>query len=204
MLFALKVLAAFGGFGIGAVASGFIARFLIRLLTARAVHWLPLRLVQLLGGTTLGLAVWFFGLGWGGNGFGLGQGNGSGNSVPGTSTFDLRPSADDRSSKFENRTSSSKFDTLPSELRIELLGGPKVKNERFYVVEGDSNALSLAELQQRIRARMEAQSQPPLKSVELVIYDDSVAQDHPAVQDLERWAREQNLSVTLAFPKREP
>ena len=159
MLLALKVLAMAGGFGVGAFASGFVVRFLTRLLTARAVHWLPLRLVQLLCGTTLGLAIWFFGLGWGGNGFGLGegrQGRGQGSEV--------RDEQRDEGGRMrdENRTEPTSSSSLiphpsslltpirplPSDLRIELLGGPKVHDERFYVLDGEPKALSLPELQQ--------------------------------------------------------
>ena len=195
-MFVLKLLAAAGGFGVGAVASGLAVRFLTRMLTARAVHWLPLRFVQLLGGTALGMAAWFFGFGWGGGGFGLGEG--SGDRGQGA---DNRSQTEVRASDFEPRP---KIEDRRSKIEIELLGGAKVHNERFYVLEGNPEACSLTDLQQRIRTRMEAVNQTPLKSIELVIYEDSVAQDHPAVQTLERWARQQNLAVTLTFPKREP
>jgi hypothetical protein len=89
----------------------------------------------------------------------------------------------------------------PEVMRIEMLGGQRVQEQRFYVSEGQTAPQTLAELRQAIDDRQKRT--PPLKGIEIVIYENSVARDHPAVRDLERWAREHDLAVTVSFPKRE-
>jgi hypothetical protein len=191
-MFGLKLLALAGGFGIGAVFSGLLLRGLSRLVMVRTVPRLVLRLVQGLGGGTLGVAVWIWAFGSGGSGLG-----GSGDFR--FSGAELRGP---EGSKVEAPAPTNESSPAATTMRIELLGGPRVHNERFYLVNGDSKPCSLAEVRQRIRTHLSSPDQPSLKSVELVIYEDSVAQDHPAVEDLAKWARQQDLSVMLTFPKR--
>src|SRR5262245_44601739 len=77
----LKVLALAGGFGIGAICSGFLLRFMVKLAPVRKVRRVPgmlYRFVQLLGGTGAGLAVWLWAFGSGGGGFGQSGGFGLG------------------------------------------------------------------------------------------------------------------------------
>jgi hypothetical protein len=192
----LKLLALVGGFSIGAVFSGLVLRLMSRLVMVRTVPRLVTRLVQGVGGGTLGMAVWIWAFGSGGSGLG-----GSGDLR--SSGVELPSSGLERQgSKVESATATSEPSPAATNLRVELLGGPRVHNERFYLVDGDSRPCSLAEVRERIRTLMNSQDRKPLKAVELVIYEDSVAQDHPAVEDLAKWARRQDLSVTLAFPKR--
>ena len=81
-----------------------------------------------------------------------------------------------------------------------MLGGDRVREGRFYRVEGEQQARTLAELRDTIEA-LRQPDQAPLKGIELVIFPDSVAQDHPAVQEIEKWAKRNGLEVALTFPK---
>jgi hypothetical protein len=85
-------------------------------------------------------------------------------------------------------------------LRVEMLGGDRVMEERFYLIEGEKEARNLADLRKAIRLRLEDKDKPALKSIELVIYENSVAPDHQAVRDLEKCARQNDLGVSLSKP----
>jgi hypothetical protein len=82
-------------------------------------------------------------------------------------------------------------------LRIDILGGTRVKQERFYVLEGNTEPLTLSEVRKAIQARRQEPEQPPLKGIVVLIYGTSVARDHPAVKNLVKWAEENRLSVTF-------
>ena len=86
-------------------------------------------------------------------------------------------------------------------LRVVMLGGDRVASQHFYLLEGDKEPRTLRDLQKAIQARQDEKDRPSLKSIEIVIYEDSVAQDHPAVRDLEKWARQNDLGVTLSKPR---
>jgi hypothetical protein len=82
-------------------------------------------------------------------------------------------------------------------LRVHLLGGDRVKEERCYVI--DRRPLNWQELIDAVTARQK--QDPPLKTLEIVIHPDSVYRDHPAVRRLEDWARDHGLTPTMSFPK---
>ena len=86
-------------------------------------------------------------------------------------------------------------------MRIVLLGGDRVKDQRFYVLEGRNQPLTLSELQHAIRTRLQDKEQPPLKSLELLIYASSVAKDHPAVLNLVKWAKDNDLIMRSRTPQ---
>jgi hypothetical protein len=85
-------------------------------------------------------------------------------------------------------------------LQIEILGGARVHEERFYLLQGDKQPRTLAEVRKAIQARRQEQDKPPLKGIIILLYPSSVAQDHPAVKNLEKWAKENRLSVTFPPP----
>jgi hypothetical protein len=84
-------------------------------------------------------------------------------------------------------------------LRIEILGGARVKDERFYLLEGENDPRTLTEIRKAIHARRQAQDKTPLKGIVIMVYGSSVARDHPAVKTLVKWAEGNGLSVT--FPR---
>lgn len=203
----LKVLAVLGGVSVGGVGAGLLLRGLARLLTRKPVPQPALRLVQGLGAVALGIGVWLWvygqgggGFGWGGRfgagGAGQGKGEGEGKNAQ---TVAVTPST-------AKETPAPPSKTEPPGavlLRIEMLGGQRVQEQRFYRLVGDLQPRSLAELRQAVEERRKDAQKPPVKGIEIIIYEDSVAKDHPAVRDLEQWAREHELIVSLSFPERE-
>jgi hypothetical protein len=84
---------------------------------------------------------------------------------------------------------------LAAPLSVTMLGGARVLDGRFYRVAGESQPKNLDEVKSLIRKRQA----DGLRSVEIVIHDDSVARDHAAVAALRDWAAERDLRVTLSF-----
>jgi len=193
----LKILAIAGGAAVGALGSGLLLRLVGKLSLGRKVPRIPLRVVQLIGGATLGVAVyWAFGPG--GSGFG-GDGSGFSGKGPGDSlSTDMDSRPDPLAAKEPAR--NERPPTGSDVLRVEMLGGDRVKQDRFYLLEGDKQPRNLADLRNAIRARREAKDKPELERLEIVVYEDSVAPDHPAVRDLKKWAEQNHLSVTMNEP----
>jgi hypothetical protein len=202
----LKLLAVIGGATVGGLLSGWLFRLVVRLAFRRTVPRPALLLIQFLGAVTLGLFVWYWVVGSGGWGPGGGVFLGHGGGTPGTvgeakgKAEAPKPKAPaDEAAKA--KAAAPGVTAGPEVLRIEMLGGQRVKEGRFYLPEGQQAPQTLAELRQAVAARQK--QGPALKGIEIIIYEDSVARDHPAVRDLEKWARENDLAVTVTFPKRE-
>jgi hypothetical protein len=77
-----------------------------------------------------------------------------------------------------------------------MLGGSQVHDQRFYQIEGDPQPSTLVEVGPRILDKH-------CQGIEVVIHPSSVAQEHPAVRELEKWARQNHLTVSLSFPLEE-
>lgn len=196
-LLLLRLLAVAGGGAVGAFGSGLLLRWLGRMAGGRQVPQPIMTFVRILGGITMALVVWMWAFGVGGSGFGtgegwgLGSGQGTGPKSDATAPISTAYSSPDvkKNGAGANQTSES--------LHVEMLGGQRVQDERFYLVEGASQPVSLAELRRQIQGH-----EPPYRRLEIVIYEQSVAQDHPAVRELERWAKQHDLTVSLSFPKK--
>jgi hypothetical protein len=171
----------------GFLTSGFVVRksttALVRREAPRAVVF-PFRVV---GGVIGG---WLVMLGFGGGlgFFGGGEGTGNGPSAG------VQPSAsvpaDNRAVKLPAKP---EVPSAPQTLRIRLLGGSRVLGAKFYQIDGSSQAMTLEELKKNIDER----KQHGLKGIEILIYQNSVARNHPAVHALEDWAGQQGLFVTI-------
>jgi hypothetical protein len=184
----LRVILVVGGIVVGALASGILFSLIASIFFKQPAPRSMRRFVQVLGAVALGLAAWKMPFGLGGNGEGFGSGFGLGGEArTGTDT-----ASGEASRAEEEKSSRSEADTL----RIEMLGGQRVQSERFYLLEGENEPKTLAELRKAIQARQQ-QEKPPLKGIEIIVHEHSVAQSHPAVRDLERWARQKDLAVTL-------
>lgn len=87
-------------------------------------------------------------------------------------------------------------------MRITLLGGTDVKDQRFYLIDDDAAPKSLAEAKAAIQKAKDATS----KTLGLEIRfasQNALPQDHPAVTQLARWAREV-AGLTVTFPAEAP
>src|SRR5262249_11512546 len=136
----LRVIAVAGGALVGAFLSGFLFSLVARLLFKQRPPRPVKRFVQVLGAIALGLALWKIPLGLGGDGEGWGSGFGlSGNQTgkgpsESASQSERRQEGNQQSASVESSAARSEGETL----RIEMLGGQRVQNERFYLLEGDN------------------------------------------------------------------
>ena len=185
-LYTLKVVAVAGGALVGGLTTritlAVVTRLVLEKALPRPVRW-PL---QLLGAAAVGWGVWWA-FGFGG---GLGLGGGFGPGGPAEAPTEARSLLSEKS---EDKDLPPPVEQQT--LHIVLLGGDRVQQARFYRIEGEQQIRSLAELKEAIRTG------PSLKGIEMIIFPESVAQDHPAVRELEKWAKENNLAVSFTFPK---
>jgi hypothetical protein len=199
----MKWLAVAGGATIGWLGSGLLLRLLVRLSLGRTVPRKVLLPVRTLGALALGLAVWVWASSPGGLGPGLGGWlglGGSGGQPPGLKT-EPAPQAQATAQRDVDTPKRSETEAEPrlgqDTLRIDILGGARVQQERFYLLEGEKEARTLAEVRKAIQARRQEQDKAPLKGIVIMVYGSSVARDHPAVKNLEAWAKDNGLSVTF-------
>ncbi len=200
----LKLLAVVGGAAVGGVGSGWLLGVFAKVVVHRPVPPRASRVVKGLGAVALGWAVWLWVYGPGGSGWGLGGGLGglgsggeSGANMSTTAASRKTPEASKKEAPSVERVAGGET------LRVEMLGGTRVHEERFYRLEGETEPRTLRELHQAITERAQQKTRTPVKRLEIVIYANSVNKDHPAVRDLEKWARENDLTPILSFPRRE-
>jgi hypothetical protein len=202
-MYVLKLLAVVGGATLGGLGTGWGLRLLVKLSSQRPVPRPVLIPVRILGGIALGFAVWSVAFRTGGSSLGTGGllglqgGNGSGagdKSDLATAARSLTPTWD--SAAAANHPEVPRIDPdRDSVLRIEMLGGSRVHEERFYLIEGEREPKDLAGLRQAVLERRQQPGRAPLRALEILVYDDSVAKKHSAVRNLEKWAEEQGLAV---------
>lgn len=182
LYFALKIVGAL----FGAIGGGFVGKLLTTGIKKRKI-----KLPVVVGCATVGgLAMWLllsgsFGEGGSGRGF-LGGGDGTPAGKTGRAVKDQFPSANEKS--------------LPQLLKIKMLGGTRVLEQRFFVL-GDGPSRNWNELVETLdaeRARNNA-----WQEIEIVIYQNSVDRENPEVKRLEDWAKKNNLTVKLSFPPEE-
>ena len=188
---AVRILAALVAAFVGWVTVGLAVGLLVRLIFRRPAPRPAVFLARIVGALALGLLVYYFlypggvgGWGLGGGGFGLGGGgtgrNGSGTGTSATSTT---PKIDKASTHVESR------DTLT----IEMLGGERYKGEgRYYLVEGKAPPRTLDELTDLLK-----RNRGRYRKLEILIYPDSVAREHPATSQLAGLANRFGLSLSI-------
>jgi hypothetical protein len=171
--FAVLIIAIVGGLCVGSLFNLFAKLVFGKMLPASA-----LRFVRVGGGLTTGFIAGMFvfsgggGLGWGGTG---------------ANAPTDQPAA--------SLNAKPVVAPIPAPLRITLLGGVRVKDEAFYLLDGSPDARKLAEVQ-TLLTDLKGKS-AVLPKLDLRIYDDSVARSHAAVVELEQWAMAQGFSVTV-------
>ena len=199
----LKGLAVAGGAAVGWLGSGLLLRLLVRLSLQRGVPQKMLLPVRALGAVALGLAVWVWVSSSGGGGPGRGGwfGFGGGGGQPSAVNTEPGPSAEQAAERDTAKPKPPVDESPPQPaaetLQIEILGGARVQNERFYLVEGEKEPRTLSEVRHILQARRQDPEKPPLRGIVILLYGSSVARDHPAVKNLVKWAEENRLSVTF-------
>lgn len=181
---------------LGAIAGAILVTIVVWFVCRMTVNKQPPRSIRkmfrILGALAGAIAaVMFLPIGYGGFGLGsggLGLGPGGGGFTPADSKSTELPSKQD--SKPDESTSGQKSAS------IVMLGGSLVAGEAFYRFEDDRKALTLAEIQSKLKSRMQAE--PPLAALEIVIYfEDSLARQSAPVVRLVEWANQAGLKVTV-------
>jgi hypothetical protein len=175
----LRLLAIVGAFVLGGWIAGWVVQRVACALwmNQKLPDW-TLWISRTLGGACLAVLVFLIAFGGGGSGIGGIGGLFSGGNQRGTTDGSAKdtPNTKDGEPKDVPKKSGS---TGPTRLRVEVLGdrplrrmvGDSFNPARRYRVEGVMELLTLEDLRQRIRDGLEAD--PPLGTLEIVLYNDS-------------------------------
>lgn len=200
--FAIKCLAVAGAFLVGYVAFALLALALDRTFARNRTPEGFKQLFRQLGGlTAAALAAYILFASSGGTGlFGSGSGNPSGPSAPANPKT---PTAPPPPAPPTPEPPPSPPDTSPLSpadvvLRLRVLGGPDVIEQRFYQFEGSDSALTFSDVQAAILTRKPAG--PGKLYLEIAFPPrNAPPPDHPAVSQLEHWARTQGIQPLLVL-----
>ncbi len=189
-----KLLAVAGAFLVGYFGSIWLSMLVLWSTYRKQIPQVIKKLIGVISGVLLALAVflWVFGTG---DGYGIGSGPGLGG--PGKQS-DQEPTTPSQAPRLEqSMTPLSEPTAAPTKqqtrARVVVLGGNQVDQQRFFQLEGDERPVDLAEVQARIR-QLQIEEEG-LDALELIIYADSLAREHPLVKRLEKWAYQQDLQV---------
>jgi len=190
-----------------AVAGGFLAGYLLTWVVARQLDkWLtghksPYQLhlaARIIGGIAVAILVAMFVFGSGGSGDGSGTGGTPGddktNATGGGGTPTL-PTTND--TKPPLKTPNENPAPPEQRLRVTLLGGDDVRDEKFYLVDDDTQPKTFGEVIAAVNAKKDTTQKPVGIEIRFPARN-APAQDHPAVMRLTRWA--QGSGVTVSFP----
>lgn len=180
----VRLLAVIGGGVGGGLGLGLLAQLLMRAVPMRKPRRWSVLMVRVLGGGMCGwlVALWLFGGGgWGiggTGGWGIGAGAGKGE--------------DEKTVEIGKKNSKTTEMRSEETLRIEVLGraalsASDIQAERWYRIEMAEGPLLLtfAEIKEAIAKRQ--QEQPPLRRIEIVLYQDSPDERVPIVRRLRTW-----------------
>jgi hypothetical protein len=194
--FFLNLLAVAGGFLAGYVLGWILClafdKWVLGKKSPQGLH----RAVQAIMGLIVALlvALMVFGSGTGGGG-GTGNGQGPGNQTgsPGTNPNPTTPAST------ATLPTPPMKEPNPSEVvKIVLLGGEDVKDERFYQLEGQKSALTFAELKGLIQDRKAASTKGLTLEIRFQAKN-MLSRDHVAVRRLQTWATSE-AALNVTFP----
>jgi hypothetical protein len=197
--FGLNLLAVGGGFLVGHVLTGVVAWALDRWITGGKTPQGVYRVARMIGGVALALLVALLLFGQGGYGDGTGPGGGpdpndkgpgGGTVTQPTDTRDVQPPP------------VLPKDTTPPEqrVRVTLLGGSDVKDEKFYLIDDDRTPRAFADVTAAVNAK-KAETKKPVGVEIRFTAENTLAHDHPAVKRLTDWAQANGVGVTLPAAK---
>ena len=186
----INLLAVAGGAAAGAAGTDVSARVAGRFFALRRVPRPALYVLRALGAGAVGLAVWMWVFGTGAGGWGPG---GGGSVFGGKGAGDAGNQPVGVTSK-QPVTAQPAASSQGDRMTVIMLGGDRVKDQRFYRVEGEREAKTLDELKDEIKTR---QKSGKLKTIEILVYEDSVARNHATVRELNDWAWQNGLTAII-------
>lgn len=201
--FLVNCLAVGGGFLVGYVLAGGAAWWVDRSFLRKKTPPLVRRLVRILGGIAAAIIVALLVFGRGGGGLGGGQGEGVGSGTtsgtgPGQGSVTDAPPPTTRPAP---PVAAKDVPPPDARIRVTVLGGPDVKDQRFYLVDDDPSPRTFAEAKAAVLARKDAAPQKLGVEIRFTTRN-TLPRDHPAVTLLADWARDAGLAVV--FPAESP
>ncbi len=135
---------------------------------------------------------------------GRGKPLGDGGDGKGTTNNDsngkANPSNTNPDPKLDPKLAPPKIDIKPADvtLRVTILGGEDVQNERFYLLDDDRTAKTFAELKTAITERRKNEKGKVVVAV-LFPVKNALPREHPAVTQVAKWAAEE-AGLDVVFP----
>ena len=199
--FAIKCLAVGGGFLAGYLLGGAIAYALDRWAFNKKAPDLVKKSIRIVSGLVLAILVALIVFGEGGGGLGLGGGEGKGTGTPsgeGQKEKTPTPAPPDKDRQVSPATPA---DTRPTEVtvRVTVLGGSDVVQERFYLLDDDRTPKTFAEVRAAVTARKAAEKRKMRLAILFPPPPNRVPIDHGAVTQLVKWARDE-AGLDVTFP----
>lgn len=192
----LGTLAVAGAFLIGYVAAMVFLGIGMRAFTRKVIPLKFNKLLRIFAGLAAAILVAMFVFGDGGMGYGAGDGG-----LPGSGKDSSGPKRDTEVKPDEPK--EKVLQPLPKEsekpegrVRVTVLGGSAVVENRFYLFENQSGGLTLKEVESRVADRR-ASPGLPLSQIEIYVYQDSSDIGSRAVRDLQVWSTGQGLKVVF-------
>jgi len=187
---ALRILAAVAGAFVGWLTTGHLVRLLVRLAFQRPTPRPILAVARVVGAVLVGLLVYYyFPGGSGGWGFGGGGPGGGGSGKGGNGTGTTATAATGKNATMKAAEPTVAADTLI----VEMLGGERYKGEgRFYLVRSKEPARTLQEVSELLQ-----KNKGRYRKLEILIYPDSVAREHPAITQLAGLADRLGLTLSI-------
>lgn len=199
---AIKCLAVAGGFLAGYVLGGAVAFALDRWVFGKKAPDLVKKCVRWVTGLILAVVVALivFGDGGGGLGMGGGDGKGSGKPTEGDAKDKLAPQPPPEKDQ-PPVTPVTPKDTRPAEavIRITILGGNDVSQERFYLIDDDRTPRTFAEVRATVSGRKAKDARKTVLAIYFPPPPNRLPLEHPAVTQLVTWARDE-AGLDVTFP----
>lgn len=191
-------LATAGGFLVGYVLVWIFGWWADKYLFKRPSPMFAHRVCRMLGGLILAIlvAMMVFG-GGGGDGDGTGEGSGNGKASPTNGSLDATTP----------NTTPQPLPTKPlpptvERVRITMLGGSDVKDQKFYLVDDDAMPRAFAEVKAAVQKKKESTAKPLGLEIRFTPQN-TLPQDHRAVTQLARWAKD-TAGMDVTFPAEAP
>lgn len=102
--------------------------------------------------------------------------------------------------KLDPKIAPPKIDTKPADvtLRVTILGGEDVQNERFYLLDDDRTPKTFAELKTAVTERRKNEKGKVVVAV-LFPNKNALPREHPAVTQVAKWGTEE-AGLDVVFP----
>jgi hypothetical protein len=200
---AIKCLAVAGGYLAGYLLGGAIAFALDRWVFAKKAPDAVKKVVRIVCGLVLAIIVAMIVFGEGGGGFGMGGGEGKGSGTPPTDgqSKDKHASQPTPPDKEPPVGPVTPADGRPSEvvIRVTILGGTDVQQERFYLIDDDRSPKTFAEVRAVVTRRKASDKRKATLAILFPPPPNRLPLEHPAVTQLVNWARDE-AGLDVTFP----